>query len=61
MYLKGLLLPSGGMSGRSYAYGYKFVNGSTTSDLDILSGDGDESEGIMAIWAEAIRLDDPTG
>jgi hypothetical protein len=60
MYMKGLLLLSGGTSGRSYACGYNFVNGSTTSDCDVLSGDGDESEDIMAVWAEAIGLDDPT-
>ena len=58
MYLKGLRLPSGGMSGKNYAYGYNFIKGSTTSDRDVLSGEGDESEGIKAIWAEAMRTDD---
>ena len=46
MYLKGLRLPSGGMSGRNYAYGYNFIRGSTISDRDVLFGEGDESEGI---------------
>ncbi|KAF2131165.1 hypothetical protein P153DRAFT_395549 [Dothidotthia symphoricarpi CBS 119687] len=55
MYLHGLLLPSGGMSGRPYGYGYNFVKGHTTRDRESLSGSGEESKGIAAIWAAAIR------
>jgi hypothetical protein len=58
MYLKGLRLPNGGMSSKNYTYGYNLIKGTTTSDRDVLSGDGDESEGIKSIWAEAIRSDD---
>jgi hypothetical protein len=56
MYLKGLRLPNGGISGKNYAYRYKFIKGTNTSDRDVLSGD--ESKGIKSIWAEAIRSDD---
>jgi hypothetical protein len=58
MYLRGLLLPSGGMSGKQYAYGYDFVDGSTTRDRDTLAGSGEESMRIADIWASAIRADD---
>jgi hypothetical protein len=58
MYLRGLLLPSGGMSGKQYTYGYDFVDGSTTRDRDTLAGSGEESKRIAEIWAFAIRGDD---
>ncbi|KAH9875419.1 hypothetical protein J1614_004911 [Plenodomus biglobosus] len=55
MYLHGLLLPSGGIKGNNYAYGYNFIRGSTTRDRDSLAGSGQESTNIAAIWAYAIR------
>lgn len=55
MYLHGLLLPSGGIKGNNYAYGYNFIQGSTTRDRDSLVGSGKESKSIAAIWASAIR------
>jgi hypothetical protein len=58
MYLCGLLLPSGGMSGKPYAYEYNFVDGTTTRDRDTLAGSGEESKRIAAIWASAIRTDE---
>jgi hypothetical protein len=58
MYLRGLLLPNGGMSGKQYAYGYDFVDGSTTRDRDALAGPGEESRRVADIWASAIRADD---
>ena len=60
MYLRGLRLPSGGTNGRNYEYGYNFVEGSTSSDRDALSGIGEEREGIAAIWIAAIRADEST-
>jgi hypothetical protein len=57
MYLRGLLLPSGGMSGKQYTYGYDFVDGSTTRDRDTLAGSGEESKRIADIWAAVIRGD----
>lgn len=57
MYLRGLLLPNGGTSGKPYTYGYNFVDGSTTRDRDTLAGSGEESERIAAIWASAIQSD----
>jgi hypothetical protein len=58
MYLRGLLLPSGGMSGKPYTYGYDYVDGSTTRDRDTLAGSGEESKRIADIWAAVIRGDD---
>jgi hypothetical protein len=58
MYLRGLLLPSCGMSGKQYAYGYDFAYGSTTRDREALAGPGEESRLIADIWAFAIRADD---
>jgi hypothetical protein len=46
------------MSGKTYVYGYNFVDGSTTRDRDTLAGSGEEGMGIAAIWASAIRADD---
>ncbi|KAI4666318.1 uncharacterized protein J4E79_002355 [Alternaria viburni] len=60
MYLRGLLLPRGGTRGNNYKYGYNFVEGSTSSDRDALTGGGEESEGISAIWTAAIRTDQST-
>ena len=57
MFLRGLLLPSGGMSGKRYMYGYNFVDGTTTRDRDTLAGSGEESERIAKIWASAIEAD----
>ena len=58
LYLRGLLLPSGGTSGKGYAYGYNFIDGSTTRDRDSLKHPGEESRRIAAIWAAAMRADD---
>jgi hypothetical protein len=58
MFLCGLLLPSGGTSGKPYVYGYNFTDGSTTRDRNTLAGAGEESKRIAAIWASAIRADD---
>lgn len=58
MYLRGLLLPRGGTNGDKYTYGYNFVRGSTSSDRDALSGVGEESRRISAIWSAAIRADE---
>jgi hypothetical protein len=58
MYLRGLLLPRGGTSGKSYAYGYNFVDGRTSRDRDTLSGSREEGKHIAAIWAAAIQADD---
>ncbi|RAR04343.1 hypothetical protein DDE82_004547 [Stemphylium lycopersici] len=60
MYLRGLLLPSGGVSGKNYQYGYNFIDGTTSSDRDMLVGACDESEGILSIWTAAIRTDKST-
>lgn len=57
MYLHGLVLPCGGTSGKPYAYGYIFVDGKTTQDRDSLSGAGEESTRIAAIWASAMQED----
>ncbi|KAH7090748.1 hypothetical protein FB567DRAFT_546909 [Paraphoma chrysanthemicola] len=58
MYLRGLLLPSGGKRGQNYVYGYNFVDGNTTRDREAILGADAESEKIAAIWASAIRADD---
>ncbi len=58
MYLHGLLLPSGGVSGKDYAYGYNFISGKTTRDRDTLAGSGAESKKIARIWASAMQQDD---
>ncbi|KAH7075389.1 hypothetical protein BKA63DRAFT_511401 [Paraphoma chrysanthemicola] len=58
MYLRGLLLPSGGKRGTNYAYGYNFVDGNTTRDREAILGADAESEKIAAIWASAILADD---
>lgn len=57
MYLRGLLLPSGGASGSNYAYGYNFIDGKNSSDRSMLVGAGDEKKGILKIWTAAIRTD----
>jgi hypothetical protein len=49
MYLRGLRLRSGGMSGKPYTYGYNFIGGRTTRDRECLSGAGAESSHIAAI------------
>jgi hypothetical protein len=55
MYLRGLLLPGGGVSGKPYAYGYNFVDGTTTRDRDALTVPGEESSKINPVWATVIR------
>jgi hypothetical protein len=55
MYLRGLLLPGGGVSGKPYAYGYNFVDGTTTRDRDALTVSGEESSKINPVWATVIR------
>ena len=57
MFLHNLKLPSGGKKGKSYAYGYNFVDGTTNRDRETLDGAGEEEEGIAAIWASSIRSD----
>jgi len=49
MYLCGLQLPSGGTSDKPYAYGYNFVDGTTTRDRDSLAGAGEKCNRIAAI------------
>ncbi|KAI8934992.1 hypothetical protein NX059_008658 [Plenodomus lindquistii] len=60
IYLHGLLLPSGGIKGPNYAYGYNLKEGHTNRDRDSLAGAGEESKSITAIWASAIRSDEET-
>lgn len=61
MYLKGLLLPSGGTSGHSYEKGYNFNDGNTTRERDSIAGSGEESKHIASIWAAAILEDGSPG
>ena len=58
MYLHGLLLPSGGESGKEYEYGYNFISGNTTRDRDTLKGSGAENRKIARIWASAMQQDE---
>jgi hypothetical protein len=54
IYLKGLLLPSGGVSAKPYDYGYNFAEGHTTRDRVSLSSASQEAKYISAIWSSAI-------
>lgn len=58
MYLRQLLLPSGGARGKAYQYGYNFLNGAIDRDRESLNDPKEESEQIAATWASGIRADD---
>jgi len=58
MYLRQLLLPSGGARGTAYAYGYNFLNSAIDRDRESLDDAEEESEQIALIWASGIRSDD---
>lgn len=57
MYLRGLLLPNGGVTQRQYEYGYNFHEGHTSRDRSSLSSSGEETNRITAIWEAAMRED----
>jgi hypothetical protein len=57
MYLRQLLLPSGGARGTAYMYGYNFLKGAIDRDRESLDDPVEESEQIAAIWASGIRSD----
>lgn len=56
LYLRGLLLPSGSMTGKDCSYGYNFSEGQTNRDRQALGNAKKESSNINRIWANALRI-----
>ncbi|KAG9185765.1 beta-glucosidase [Alternaria panax] len=61
MHLCGLLLSRSGTKGDKYVRGYNFVDGSTSSDRDALTGVDEEAENTSSIWSAATRADKSSG
>jgi hypothetical protein len=55
MYLKGLLLPSGGSSIKKLEVGYNLLKGATNRDRERLKNEEEEAKTLMHIWERAIR------
>jgi hypothetical protein len=55
MYLKGLLLPSGGSTIKTQHAGYNLLRGQINRDRERLKNEDEESQTLMHIWEHAIE------
>ncbi|GAM33939.1 hypothetical protein TCE0_013f01201 [Talaromyces pinophilus] len=55
MYLKGLLLPSGGSTIKAQHAGYNLLHGQINRDRERLKNEDEESQTLMHIWEHAIE------
>jgi hypothetical protein len=59
LYLRGLLLPHGSMTGKGCVHGYNFLKGDTNRDRQALGKVNEEIRSINMIWANALRAAGP--